>query len=83
MLQNFKNRWDSIIHKISNYLLAKSFKAAKIACSKSNKKMFVVLINGEYVAISKMEFKILWQRTPAMKKLTIQEWQYRIYEFKK
>jgi hypothetical protein len=82
-VEAFKNWWDRIIDRINNYLLKKSFKAAQVQCRKRNKKMWIVLVNGEYVAMSKQEFKIIWKNTPAMKWLTIQQWQERVYEFKK
>lgn len=44
------------------------------------KKMFIILLRGEYVAIGKKEFKQMWKCNPKMKEYTIQEWQYKIYE---
>jgi hypothetical protein len=44
------------------------------------KKMFIILLAGEYVTIGKKEFKELWKRNPKMKEFTIQEWQHKIYE---
>ena len=69
----------------NNYFGKKSWEAALAKAKKINtltgKKMYVILLNGEYVAVPKQEFKIMWQRNPAMKQKTLADWQKHIYEY--
>ena len=82
MKQKLKNLWQFFIDKINNYLLDKSFTAAKRKCVGSNKKMWIVMHRGNYEAISKEQFKEFWRSNPAAKKLSIQDWEQHITEFK-
>ena len=74
-----------LVHWHNKYFGKLSFAAAKKACAAlqkqvPGKKMFIILLKGEYIAIGKKEFKTLWKQNPKMKEFTIQEWQYKIYE---
>lgn len=73
------------INLINRHLLKKSFAAAKAAAKKeyeaTGKKMWVVLVNGDFEAIPKKDFKEVWNRTPGMKFRSIAEWKKRVYEF--
>lgn len=67
--------------KFGDISFAKAKKAADaVRKLYPGKKMFIILLRGEYVAIGKKEFKTMWRQNPAMKEFTIQEWQYKIYE---
>lgn len=75
---------DKIIFKISRYLLRKSFKAAMADAlaikKKKDQKVYLLLWNGDWEAMPKQNFKIMWHHRPGMKKRTIQEWERTMIE---
>lgn len=77
------SRW--LINKINSFLMNKSWRAALATAKKisesTNKKVWIILLHGEFVAIPKQDFKIMWQRNPKMKCKTIAEWQKTVYEY--
>lgn len=76
-----------IIDAFNNYFGAKSFEAAVKKAAKINqetgKKMFVVLVGGDFAAISKQDFKRVWKSNPNMKIKKIDRWEKGLYEFKR
>jgi orotidine-5'-phosphate decarboxylase len=84
LLQKLKQKF---IKWHNNYFGKKSFEAALKKAEKinktTNKKVFVVMVNREWEAVPKQDFKKLWHKTPAMKHKTIQEWENNMYEFKR
>ena len=75
----------NFINKINTFLLNKSWQAALAQAKKINsgtgKKVWIILLHGEFLAIPKQEFKIMWQRNPKMKCKTIAQWQKTVYEY--
>lgn len=59
-----------------------ALRQAKDFAAETNKKTWIVKIDGGNVIMSKAEFKHLWKHTPAMKFRTIQQWQKHVYELK-
>lgn len=86
MKQKLKNLWQffiRIIQTLNRWRLAVSFQLAKWECEGSNKKMWIVLVNGNYKAMTKEHFKRSWRGNTPAKKLSIQEWEHHITEYKK
>jgi hypothetical protein len=59
----------------------KAIEECKTVAGLTQKKMWIISLHGEFVAVPKSEFKQMWHNNPRMKFRTIQEWQKYIYEF--
>jgi hypothetical protein len=73
------------IQKLNRYLLKKSFAAAEKKAKKikeeTGKKVWVFLWNGDFEAMTKQDFKIMWQCVGGLKKRSIEAWQKLVYEY--
>lgn len=85
IIKHMKTIQAKFVKWFNNYFGRVSFNNAIKKCTKihnaTGKKMYIVMLNQEYMAIPKQEFKIMWAKNPAMKIRTLAEWQNYIYEF--
>lgn len=74
------------IHRLNTWLLKKSWNAALAEAKKINErtdqKIWIVLVHGNFEAIPKQNFKRYWHKNPKMKFRSLEQWQKKAYEYK-